>query len=225
MKQLIKHVVSQFRITCLLFWLAGVWGLFIPTPAICDRSVADEIISLNVTNRPLGEILENISIAADCQFSFDESWEYYPITASFNKKPLHRGLKLIFRNINNAVIYGADRTVKIIIYDEATISGKAIRHSATTESSQEPVQKIQPFSEATAPQPELPDPEDSSDAENIEQTPEESGEPASDSDVADAENTESKEEESGEATAEGKPDVLDTEQADRAEKEELGIPE
>ncbi len=169
MKHLIRNVDQHFRVACLLFWLATLWGFFIPTPAICDNSVADEIISLNVTNRPLGEVLENISITAGCQFSIDESWEDYPITVSFENEPLDRGLKRVFRNINNAIIYGADRTIRIIIYDEATPSGKAIRHSATIKSSQEPILQPQPSSEATAPQAELGISEDSSDAETIDQ--------------------------------------------------------
>lgn len=220
MKHLIKNVDQQFGVACLLFWLAVVWGFFIPTSAICDNSVADEIVSLNVTNQPLGEVLENISIAADCQFSFDESWEDYPITASFDNKPLHKGLKLIFRNINNAVIYSADRTIRIVIYDEATFSGEASGHSVTIKSSQESVQQSQPFSEATAPQPELANPEDSSDAENVDQPLEETAEPVSESDVADAENTEAQEEESGEVAVEEKTDALETEKADLAPEQE-----
>jgi len=224
MKHLIRNVDQHYRVACLLFWLATLWGFFIPTPAICDNSVANEIISLNATNQPLGEVLENISIAAGCQFSIDESWEDYPITASFNSEPLHKGLKRVLRNINNAIIYGADRTIRIVIYDEATFSGEASGHSVTIKSSRESVQQSQPFSEATAPQPEVGDPEDSSDAENVDQPPEETAEPASESDLADAENTEAQEE-SGEAAAEEKTDALETEQVERAGKEELEIPE
>ena len=95
MKYLIKNTVQRFLIVSLLFRLAGFCGFFIPVPAICDSSVADAIISLNVTGRPLGDVLENISVAADCQFSIDESWENYPVTAFFDNEPLYRGLKKI----------------------------------------------------------------------------------------------------------------------------------
>ena len=220
MKQLIKNVDQPFGVVCLLFLIAGLWGFFIPTSAICDHSVADEIVSLNVKNQPLGEVLENISVVAGCQFSFDESWEYFPITASFDSKPLHRGLKIIFRNINNAIIYGPDRTIRIMIYDEATFSDKAIRHSATNKSSREPIQQIQPFSEATAPQPEVKDPEYSSDAENVDQPPEETTESTSESGVADVEITEPAKEESGEATAEENTDDLVTKQAEPSTEQE-----
>jgi hypothetical protein len=200
--------------------IAGLWGLFMQNSAICDNSVADEIVSLNVTNRPLGEVLDNLSIAADCQFSFDESWEEYPLSASFNNQPLHRGLKLLFRNINNAVIYGADRTVKIIIYDEAELSGNPIKPSATNRSYQQPTWQIQPNNEATAPQPEPGDPEYSSDADNLDQLPEENDESASESNEADAEITDTTKEESDETTAEENTDDLETEQADVAPEQE-----
>jgi len=188
MKPLAKKMDLQFMVACFLFGLVGFNVFFMPTPAICDNSVADEIISLNVTDRPLGEVLENISIAAGCQFSIDESWEDYPITVSFDDEPLYRGLKLIFRDINNAVIYGVDRTVKIIIYDEDTPSGKSSGQTVSTISSEEPVLKSQPSGEATAPQPEVDVSEDSSDAENVEQSPEEGAESDSDTNEAGADN-------------------------------------
>lgn len=194
-KYLIKNTVQRFLIFSLLFWLAGFCGFFIPVPAICDNSVADAIISLNVTDRPLGDVLEDISAAADCQFSIDESWENYPVTAFFENEPLYRGLKLILRDINNAVIYGTDRTIKIIIYDEATLSGKAIGHSVTTKSPQETIQQPQLSSEATAPQPEVEVSEDITDAENVGQQSEETAESAAETNEADAENTETTEEE------------------------------
>ncbi len=212
MRHLIRNNDPHFGVACLLFWLVALWGVFIPISAICENSIADEIISLNVTNRPLVEVLEDISIAVDCQFSIDESWEDYPITASFANEPLYKGLKRVFRNINNAIIYGADRTIRIIIYDEAAPSGKTIR------SPQESIPQIQPYSEATAPQPEVADPDDSSDAENVDQPPEEAAESASESDATDVEITETQKEESGEADAEEKTD--ETEQVKPAPEQE-----
>ena len=162
---------------------------------IGEKSVADEIISLDVKNEPLGEVLEDISIAASCQFSIDESWEDYPVSAVFESEPLHRGLKKIFRNVNNAVIYGADRTVKIIIYGEVTSSSRDIGHSVTTQSFQESLRQSQPFSEATASQPEVETWEDI----GGEDQPQTIAEPASEPNEAGAENMEDTEAGSGEA--------------------------
>ena len=56
-------------------------------------------------------------------FSIDESWNKFPVTASIKNEPLHRGLQRILRNLNNAVIYGSDGTIKIKIYEREKSSG------------------------------------------------------------------------------------------------------
>ena len=220
MKQLAKKMDLQFMVACILFWLVGFGGFFMPTPAICDNSVADEIISLNVTDRPLGEVLKNISIAAGCKFSIDESWEDYPITVSFVNEPLYRGLKLIFRDINNAVIYGVDRTVKIIIYDEDTPSGKSSGHPVAIISSQEPIAESQPSGEATAPQAEEEGSEGSSDAENVEQQTEEAAESDSDSNAASDENPSAEEQAPGDETESASDSSENTENTEDTENNE-----
>mgnify|MGYP000364423064 CR=1 FL=1 len=49
--------------------------LCISQQGLSETSVADEIISLDATDQPLGEVLKSISNAADCQFRIDENWE------------------------------------------------------------------------------------------------------------------------------------------------------
>jgi hypothetical protein len=202
-----KHSATQIKqalaVSGLLFWVAGLFGFFMPGQAISDNSVADEIISLNVTDRPLGEVLENLSIAANCQVIFDESWEDYPITATFDNEPLYMGLKLILRNINNAVIYGADHTIRIIIYDESEPSGKAIGHPVKIQSSHVAIQQHLPLNEATEPQTEVEFSEESGNTEYFEQRPGENAESAPDENETNSENTEAHEEESGEVASEG----------------------
>ncbi len=195
MKRPIKKVDQYIILIFLLCWLVCFCELLFPPIVIGEKSVADEIISLDVKNEPLGEVLEDISIAASCQFSIDESWEDYPVSAVFENEPLHRGLKKIFRNVNNAVIYGADRSVKIIIYGEVSSSSGDIGHSVTTQSFQESFHQAQPFSEATASQPEVETSEDSGGEDN----PQSIAEPASDLNEADAESMEDTDAGSGEA--------------------------
>jgi hypothetical protein len=195
MKRPIKKVNQYIILICLLCWLACFCGLLFPPMVIGEKSVADEIISLNVKNEPLGEVLEDISIAASCQFSIDESWEDYHVTVAFENEPLYRGLKKIFRNVNNAVIFGADRTIKIIIYGEVTSSNRNIGHSVTTQSFQESPRQSQPFSEATASQPE----EETSEDIGSEDQSQTIAEPASGPNEADAENMKDTDAESGEA--------------------------
>lgn len=195
----------------LLFWLACFCGLIFPAPAAGEKSVADEIISLNVADKPLGEVLDNISEAAGCQFKIDAVWEDYPITASFKNEPLYRVLKRIFRDFNNAIIYGSDRTIKIIIYDDGTPAGKKGGYSVAIKPSEAAMPPAQPYGEATAPQPEVQAPEESSSLENVGQASDENSESISETNPTGPENTEAREE-SGEAEPQDKNAAVEAEQ-------------
>jgi hypothetical protein len=50
------------KTTLLLFWLACFCGLIFPAPAVGEKSVADEIISLDVADKPLGEVADSKSM-------------------------------------------------------------------------------------------------------------------------------------------------------------------
>ena len=135
-------------------------------------------------------MLENISDAAGCQFTIDAGWEDYPVTASFKHEPLYRVLKRIFRDFNNAVIYGSDRRIKIIIYDESSPSGKKAGYPVAIKPAEAAISQAQPYSDATAPQPEVLVPEDSSGAESVEQPSEENSGSVSEVNQAGTESTE-----------------------------------
>lgn len=215
MKRFVKSIDQHRMKFILLFCLACFYGLLFSAPAVAEKSVADEIISLDVAAKPLGEVLENLSDAAGCQFKIDAVWEDYPITASFRNEPLYRVLKRIFRNFNNAIIYGSDRTIKIMIYDEGTATGKTGGYAVAIKPAEAAVIQGQPYGEATAPQPEVQVPEDNSSIENAVQPAEEISESNSEINQAGAENTEAKEV-SGETESEEKTAALDAEQNENA---------
>lgn len=115
------------RNAAVLSILAGLifclgWGL--PTPARCDSNIAEELISLEIKNQPLGEVLDDISAETGYHFNIDESWYSFPVTATFKNEPLHRGLKRILRNLNTAVIYGSDKVINIRIYGREKSGGQ-----------------------------------------------------------------------------------------------------
>jgi hypothetical protein len=112
--------------------------LFLPSPTICGNSVAEEKISLDVKNQPLGDVLEEISAETGYEFNIDESWTNLPVTASIKNEPLHVGLKRILRNFNNAVIYGSDGTIKIKIYDREKSSGQSALNRSYEETVRQP---------------------------------------------------------------------------------------
>ncbi len=200
-----------------LFSLIYCCELSRPLPAYCENAIAEELISLDANNQPLGEILDDISAETGYQFRIDESWNDFPVTASIKNEPLHKGLKRILRNLNSAVIYGPDRTIRIKIYDQEKSTGQpagqAIVNRSYEETLRQPVisrnpRPLNPGAQlrnrkTPAQTDEQASEENSESVSEPEETEEVSGtaneEEASDSGTKSAENTS---EESGEETAE-----------------------
>lgn len=81
---------------------------------------AKDRITINVKDRPLGEILSDISQATGYAFILDESWRRYPVTAYLIDAPLHAGLKRILSGLNHAIVYLPDSRIKILIFNGAS---------------------------------------------------------------------------------------------------------
>ena len=214
MRGFVKAVDRQIMEVCLLSWLVCCCGFLAPAMAVGENSVADEIISLNVTNEPLGEVLEEISATTGYQFSIPADWEEFPITASIQDEPLHKALKIILRKLNNAVIYESEQKVKIKIYDESASSNNATGQAIFIGSSAETTPLVSPAQAATAPQPEVEMPEDD-DPPNVEQSPDEDTEPVTDGNEAGDETGEAKEE-----NEEQVPDSASGQQHDASDEDE-----
>ena len=139
MNRFFRNLHQQDAVFFILFNLICCYGLSMPLPANCENSKAEELISLDIKNKPLGEVLEDISAETGYQFSIDESWNKFPVTASIKNEPLHRGLQRILRNLNNAVIYGSDGTIKIKIYEREKSSGNPAGRSIVNRSNDETI--------------------------------------------------------------------------------------
>jgi hypothetical protein len=196
MKRYFRYWAQRFAAVGLFSFLLCSGVMLVPSPVVCQDSVADEIVSLDVNAKPLGEVLEDISVAIDCQFRLDGKWEDYLITSSFQNKPLHKALKLILRDLNNAVIYGSERTVKIAIFDKSASAGKGSGNPAGIRPSPKNMPSVSPSQDATAPQPEVQVPDDSSSLSEGEQSPDENTESLSDREEAGDENEAALEDES-----------------------------
>jgi len=83
-----------------------------------QKAPGDEPVSLNIQERPLGEVLAMITKMTGHTFIIDDQWLDMPVSISAQGTPLHKVLKLIFADINNAIIYQANGIIKIIIYSE-----------------------------------------------------------------------------------------------------------
>jgi hypothetical protein len=105
--------------------------------ATAQTAPGDEPISLNFEERPLGEVLAMITKITGHAFIIDAQWLDMPVSISVKATPLHKVLKYIFTDINNAIIYKSDGSIKIIVYGEIPEKDKesASQESASPEES------------------------------------------------------------------------------------------
>ena len=106
-------------------------------------------ISLNVKNKPLGDVLKNISQDTGYKFKLNDQWSGYPVHASLENMPLHQVLKRILGKLNHAIIYESDKRINIVIYAKED-SRKINLYPIKTFSSQ-----IKKYQQEPAPTPEL----------------------------------------------------------------------
>ena len=86
--------------------------------AIGAESQDEPHISLKVKNQPLSDVLRKIKQETGFKFKLHNKWHDYPVNASIENMPLHRGLKIILQGLNHAIIYESDKSIKIMIYGE-----------------------------------------------------------------------------------------------------------
>ena len=84
--------------------------------AIGAESKDEPHISLKVENKRLGDVLKIITLDTGFKFKLNDQWISYPVNASIENMPLHRGLKLILRGLNHTIIYESNKTIRIMVY-------------------------------------------------------------------------------------------------------------
>ena len=87
------------------------------TPASAQTRPPEPTVSLNVKDRPLGEVLALISRATGCEFLLEPSWQKVPVTANVENAPLSVALKRVLSGLNHAIVYQPQNRVKIVIYE------------------------------------------------------------------------------------------------------------
>ena len=113
-------------------WLSVFFVILTSSGFAQGKSSFNEVITLNIENQPLAEVLDDVSQAAGCELIIDENWNDLPITVRFDAIPLEQALKRILAKVNYAIIYGSDRKVLIRIYEKYSTaskdSGASTRH-------------------------------------------------------------------------------------------------
>jgi hypothetical protein len=95
---------------------AAALGL-LATPAPAQTRPPEPTVSLDVKDRPLGDVLALIGRATGCEFLLDPSWQKVPVTANVENAPLSVALKRVLSGLNHAIVYQPQNRVKIVIYE------------------------------------------------------------------------------------------------------------
>ena len=123
-----------------------------------ETGSGDELISLNVEQKPLREVLAMLTKITGHAFIVDDQLQDMPVSISAKAIPLHRALKIIFADINNAIVYQSDGKIKIIVYNEVSEKNKQSASqqtaSQTKTPSSPPAEQESELSEEAAPEPE-----------------------------------------------------------------------
>jgi hypothetical protein len=109
-----------------------------------ETNTADELISLAVKDEPLRDVFKKVSMATGYEISLDNKWQSYRVTASLEEVSLHKGLRQILRNLNNVIIYGSSKKIKIIIYDKTAPEGVSSAPSTNKSFDRAPVSRRRP---------------------------------------------------------------------------------
>jgi len=131
--------------------------------AMGQASAEEPYLSLNVKNKPLGDVLKKISEDTGYKFKLNKQWSGYPVYAALGNMPLSQVLKRILVRLNHTIIYESDKSINIVIYGEID-SRKTNRNPIQSFSPQ-----IQKYPQAPAASPELP-PEKANEPERVDES-------------------------------------------------------
>lgn len=132
--------------------LLAAAALLIPVPpALAQGRPAEPTVTINVTARPLGDVLAQITRATGSEFLIDPSWQKVPVTASFENAPLSVALKRVLSGLNHAIVYQPHNRIKIVIYESSPAGAQPALQPALS-----PVAPRPGRAPAQPPQPSLP---------------------------------------------------------------------
>lgn len=103
----------------LSFGIAIGLCLFLTDIACGETDASDIPITMKADQRPLGEVLDRIAETTGQQITIDDDWLDFTVSIDVKSMPLHRVLKRLLGDSNNAIVYGSDGTIKIFTYSES----------------------------------------------------------------------------------------------------------
>jgi hypothetical protein len=96
-------------------------SLTVLSPNLCWGSESGEepaVFSLDVRDKSLREVVEEISKVTGYKILIDEKWEKFPITVKLRNMGVHEGFQRVLKEFNHTlVIVDAEKKISIKIYD------------------------------------------------------------------------------------------------------------
>jgi hypothetical protein len=83
----------------------------------------ERLLTLDIRERPLKEVLQRLSGHTGYTFIFDTAWGGHPVSATFKNVPLHTGLRQILGNWSHALVFLPAKKIKIIILERSGAVG------------------------------------------------------------------------------------------------------
>lgn len=94
---------------------------------LCHLSVGaesspDRSISLDITNRPLSDVLDRLSQLTGYRFIYDRDWANENISVKIVNQGLDKTLRTVLGHYNFGILYGTDESARIMIYGQKNVS-------------------------------------------------------------------------------------------------------
>lgn len=92
----------------------------------CGSAMAgaqERLLTLDIRQRPLKEVLERLSGDTGYTFIFDTAWGGHPVSAALKNVPLQTGLRQMLANLSHALVFLPEKKIKIVILETPGAAG------------------------------------------------------------------------------------------------------
>ena len=86
-------------------------------------AASERLISLEIRERPLQEVLQRLAGETGYKFMYDSTWSNHLVSVRLEQVAVQAGLRQIFSSLNHALVFLPDRTIKILIMEKTPSPG------------------------------------------------------------------------------------------------------
>jgi hypothetical protein len=109
--------MTGVRRSALVGLVAAVAFCLLPAAAPAQTRAPEPVVSLSVKDKPLGEVLAEITRTTGTDFVVEPAWQAIKVTAYAENAPLSVALKRVLSGLNHAIVYLPQNRIKILIYE------------------------------------------------------------------------------------------------------------